>query len=156
VIAGIGVDLCEIARIQAALTARHGARLRVRVFTAGERAYCEARRGAARFASYAARFAAKEATMKALGTGWGEGVSWTDVEVVCERGRAPALALHGGAAVAARARGCDRWRVSLSHTATTAVAVVVAERVTTSAPRRAARRPDGEAGSEAPRPRARR
>ena len=86
-IAGIGVDVCEVDRIRRALEASHGARFRDRVFTDAEQAYCEGRRRG-RFESYAARFAAKEAAMKVLGTGWGRGVGWRDVEVARERGAA--------------------------------------------------------------------
>ena len=125
-IVGIGIDLCEVARMRRALKGPAGARFGARVFTAAERAYCEGRR-ATRFESYAARFAAKEAAMKALGTGWARGVRWRDVEVVGARGAAPRLALHGRAAKLARGRGCTRWHVSLSHTAATAVAWVIAE-----------------------------
>ena len=78
-ILGFGVDVCEIARIRRALEGPAGDRFLARVFTEGERAYCEARRKT-RFASYAARFAAKEAAMKALGTGWGQGVGWREFE----------------------------------------------------------------------------
>src|SRR5436309_2347002 len=74
-IVGLGVDVCDVARIRRALEGRAGARFQARVFTAAEQAYCEARRRG-RFASYAARFAAKEAAMKALGTGWAQGVGW--------------------------------------------------------------------------------
>src|SRR5262249_56185686 len=80
-IAGLGVDVCEVARIQRALEAPTGERFRMRVFTPGEQAYCEARRRG-RFASYAARFAAKEAAMKALGTGWADGVAWRDFQLI--------------------------------------------------------------------------
>src|SRR5262245_62199815 len=97
-ILGVGVDVCDVDRIRRALEARTGARFRARVFTAGEQAYCEARRRG-RFESYAARFAAKEAAMKALGTGWAQGVGWHDVEVVRRQGEAPTLVLHGQAAV---------------------------------------------------------
>src|SRR5438094_771006 len=83
-IVGLGVDVCDVARIRRALEGRAGGRFQARVFTAAEQAYCEARRRG-RFASYAARFAAKEAAMKALGTGWAEGVGWRDFEVVRAR-----------------------------------------------------------------------
>lgn len=125
-IAAIGLDVCDVARMRRALAGPTGARFAARVFTDAERAYCEARR-AARVESYAARFAAKEAAMKALGTGWGRGVGWHDVEVVAVRGEAPALRLHGAATRHARARGIARWLVTLTHTATIAAACVVAE-----------------------------
>src|SRR5438094_1683369 len=87
-IVGLGVDVCDVARIRRALEGRAGGRFQARVFTAAEQAYCEARRRG-RFASYAARFAAKEAAMKALGTGWAQGVCWRDVEVVRSRVGSP-------------------------------------------------------------------
>ena len=126
-IGGIGIDVCEVARVRRALSGDTGARFRARVFTPDEQAYCE-RRVQARFESYAARFAAKEAAMKALGTGWGEGVGWRDVEVIAQDGGAPALRLHGEAARLARRKRLGRWHVSLTHTRTTAIAWVVAER----------------------------
>lgn len=150
-IAGLGIDVCDVARIRRALEAPSGARFRARVFTPGEQAYCEARKRA-RFESYAARFAAKEAAMKALGTGWGEGVVWHDVEVVRAGDGPPALRLHGAAAALARARRMDRWHVSLSHTAGVAIAWVVAETATRP---RAARRATA-AAKAPPRPTRRR
>jgi holo-[acyl-carrier protein] synthase len=126
VIAGIGIDLCDVARVRRALTRPSGARFRARVFTAGEQAYCEGR-GRARYESYAARFAAKEAAMKALGTGWGDGVGWLDVEVVRDAAGAPSLRVHGAAGRLARRRGIRRWHLTLSHTAAMAAAWVVAE-----------------------------
>jgi holo-[acyl-carrier protein] synthase len=156
VIVGIGVDLCEVARIREALEATTGPRFRARVFTEAEQAYCDARRKG-RFASYAARFAAKEAAMKALGTGWAEGVGWRDVEVVHVAGRRPVLALHGRAAELARAQRIGRWHVALSHTRDTAAASVVAEDGVTAAGRgRAVRRRVAAAGSGRRRPRGRR
>src|SRR5215831_439022 len=122
----IGVDICDVGRIRRALEASTGARFRARVFTVAEQAYCEAR-GRARFASYAARFAAKEAAMKALGTGWSAGVTWQDFEVVRGEGEPPRLVLHGRAAELARQRRMVRWLVALSHERTGAVASVVVE-----------------------------
>lgn len=127
-IAGTGVDLIEVERLQRALEKpRTGARLRARLFTVGEVAYCESRRRA-RFQSYAARFAAKEAAMKALGTGWNRNVGWRDIEVTRERGRAPQIRLSGKAADFARQRGITGLHLSLTHTATQAIAHVIAER----------------------------
>jgi holo-[acyl-carrier protein] synthase len=126
-IGGIGVDACELARMQRALAGPAGARFRARVFTAGEQAYCEAR-GRGRVESYAARFAAKEAAMKALGTGWGQGVGFLDVEVRRDGDDAPRLFLHGAAARLARRRRLGRWHVALTHTRSTAIAWVLAER----------------------------
>jgi len=125
-IAGIGIDVCEIARIRRALEGRTGARFRTRVFTEREQAFCEAR-GRGRVESYAARFAAKEAAMKALGTGWSDGVRWRDIEVVRMPRQAPVLALYGRAAALARARRIDRWLVALSHSRDSAIAWVLAE-----------------------------
>ncbi len=121
-----GVDLAEIARIEQALAASYGARLRDRVFTPGEQAYCEAR-GRSRAQSYAARFAAKEAVMKALGVGWGASASWREIEVTRERGGPPRVVLSGRAAATAERLGITRWSLSLSHAAGLAIAFVVAE-----------------------------
>jgi len=94
-IAGTGIDVIEVERIERALTRpATGERFRARVFTPGEIKYCESR-GLPRYQSYAARFAAKEATMKALGTGWNRNVGWSEIEVVRERGKAPTIALSG-------------------------------------------------------------
>jgi len=156
-ISGIGVDCCEVERMRRALAAPSGARFRERVFTGAEQAYCEARR-ATRCESYAARFAAKEAAMKVLGTGWSQGVTWLDVEVLGAAGAPPVLRLHGVAAAVARRLGIARWLVSLSHTASTAVAFVVAEggRVRAGGPSRVASPRGAATGSARPRPRARR
>ena len=154
-ILGVGVDVCDVERIRRALEASTGARFRDRVFTAAEQAYCEARRRG-RFASYAARFAAKEAGMKALGTGWGQGVGWRDFEVVRVAGEAPRLVLHGKAEELARRRGMRRWLLALSHTDASALASVVVEDVSgaDAAPTAA---PTGAAGgSTTRRPRGRR
>ena len=124
---GIGNDLAEVDRVQAALERpRTGQRFRDRVFTTGEQAYCE-RRGKAKYQSYAARFAAKEATMKALGRGWGRYVGWLDVEVVRQRGSRPEIVLHGKAKEYADSHGIQRLHVALTHTAALAEAQVMAE-----------------------------
>ncbi len=120
-IIGVGVDIIEVERIGAALErARTGTRFRERVFTAGEVAYCGRRRNAAE--SFAARFAAKEAVMKALGRAFG----WREIEVVRDDGP-PAIQLHGRAAAQAERVGIRRIHLSLSHTARLAIAYVVAE-----------------------------
>ena len=152
-ILGVGVDVCDVARIRRALEAETGARFRERVFTDGEQAYCEARRRG-RFASYAARFAAKEAAMKALGTGWAQGVGWQDFEVVRAAGEAPRLVLHRQAAALARRRGMTRWLLALAHTDANAVASVVVEdgRAVSEATGKASRRRRGAAARSAPRP----
>jgi len=126
-IVGVGVDVCEIARVERALAGRNGAHFRARVFTAGETAYCE-RRGRTAAQSYAATFAAKEAALKAFGTGWSEGLAWRHVEVVHDAGGAPGLALHGPARTLARRRGVVRTHLTLSHAGALAVALVVLER----------------------------
>ena len=125
---GTGVDLAEIDRIEQALAARHGARFRERVFTRGEQEYCESR-GRGRAQSYAARFAAKEAVMKALGVGWGRHAAWHEIEVVRARGSAPRVVLSGAAAATANRLGIARWSLSVTHAANLAVAFVVAEDV---------------------------
>lgn len=127
-IAGTGVDLIEVERVRQALERpATGARFRARVFTAREIAYCESRRRA-RYQSYAARFAAKEAAMKALGTGWSRWAGWHEIEVVRERGRAPQISLSGKAADLARRLKVAHLHLSLTHTAQQAIAHVIAER----------------------------
>ena len=126
-IVGIGVDIIEVERVERALT--HpvtGLRFRQRVFSEGEITYCESR-GRPRYQSYAARFAAKEAVMKALGTGWNRNVGWGEIEVVRERGHAPEITLHGKAAQFARRCGIGHCHLSISHTASLAIAYVMAE-----------------------------
>lgn len=123
-IVAIGIDLVEITRIEEVF-ARRGERFRDRVFTQGEIDYCERRAG--KFASYAARFAAKEAAMKALGTGWGEGVGWTDIEVVSAPNGAPALHLHRRALERLREIGAAKAHISLTHTGNLAMAEVLLE-----------------------------
>src|SRR2546428_14189163 len=118
-IVGVGVDIIEVARMAQALShPRTGARFEARVFTAGEIAYCRKRRAAVE--SFAARFAAKEATMKALGRGYlGGGIGWLQIEILRERGR-PTIVLSGRAREEADALGIKRLHLSLSHTATLA------------------------------------
>jgi holo-[acyl-carrier protein] synthase len=126
VIVAVGVDHAEVERIRRAVDhERWGQRFRRRVFTAGEIAYCESRKRYAE--SFAARFAAKEAVMKALGTGM-RGVSWQEIEVAREPNRAPRLRLSGRAAQHAAALGIDRWHLALTHTAELSTAFVVAEK----------------------------
>ena len=124
-IAGTGIDLCEVERIERAMAEPHGERFRERVFTAGEIAYAESK--ANKSERYAARFAAKEAGMKALGTGWGDGVSWQDLEVVNLVSGRPSLVLHGQAAEIAKSMGVRAISLSLTHTATQAMALVILE-----------------------------
>jgi len=127
-IVGTGVDVAEVARLRAALESpRTGARFRARVFTAAEQAYCEGR-GHGRYESYAARFAAKEATMKALARGWSADVGWLDIEVVRAPSGRPDIVLRGAAAAYGRRIGVGRLHLALTHTAEIAVAYVIAER----------------------------
>jgi holo-[acyl-carrier protein] synthase len=126
VVIGHGVDLIDVSRIERMLV-EHAERFRERVFTETERAYAEAG-GRRRAERYAARFAAKEAAFKALGTGWRSGIAWTDAEVVHGVDGAPVLRVHGALAEAAQARGVDRWLVTLTHTDTLAMASVLAGR----------------------------
>src|ERR1700742_2558092 len=121
---GVGTDLIEIERIEHSV-ARFGERFLERVFTPGEIAYCQAKKGSAE--SFAARFAAKEAAAKALGTGISRGVSWKEFEVTRERSGKPNLVLHGRAAELAAAMGVTRITLSLTHTRDMALAVVVME-----------------------------
>jgi len=123
-IIAIGVDLVEISRIEEVFT-RRGDRFRKRVFTEGEISYCERR--ASKLASYAARFAAKEAVMKALGTGWSEGVGWKDIEVVSSQTGAPTIQLHRNALERMREIGATRVLVSLTHSGELAIAQIVLE-----------------------------
>ena len=124
-ILGIGVDIIEVARIRAALeNPRTGARFRARVFTDEEVAYCRRRRN--EYESFAARFAGKEATMKALGCGFGQGIAWRDIGVTRGDG-APSVRLYGTAQKLAQTLGVRRLHLSLTHTAELAVAYVVAE-----------------------------
>jgi len=119
-----GIDIIEISRIEESF-ARQGVRFRNRVFTANEIAYCESI--AAKFASYAARFAAKEAAMKAIGTGWAEGVSWREIEVERSEKGAPRLVLTGRALERMHEIGARRAHISLSHSGNLAIAQVVLE-----------------------------
>jgi holo-[acyl-carrier protein] synthase len=123
-IIGTGVDIAEVPRIRASV-ARFGERFLRRIFTDGEIRYCESK--ASRFESYAARFAAKEAGMKALGTGWSRGVRWRDIEVVRPKGQRPTLQFHGRAAEIAARLGAANIALSLTHTADEALAHVILE-----------------------------
>jgi holo-[acyl-carrier protein] synthase len=121
-IIGHGIDLVEVSRI-AAMLEGHGARFVQRVFTPGE---AERGAGSRREAEHlAARFAVKEAALKALGTGWSGGVAWTDIEVVRLASGQPTLNVTGRAAELAAAQGVSEWRVSISHTGTHAMASVM-------------------------------
>lgn len=123
-IVGLGLDVAEIDRIEAAIT-RHGAPFLERVFTPREVAYCERHRH--RFERYAARFAVKEAAMKALGTGWTQGVAWRDIEVVREPSGKPTLQLSGVARKVADRLGVNTISVTITHSGNLALAQVIFE-----------------------------
>jgi holo-[acyl-carrier protein] synthase len=123
-IVGTGIDITEVPRIRAAIE-RHGERFLKRVFTDGEIQYCESK--ANRIERYAARFAAKEAGMKAIGTGWNHGVRWRDIEVARKPGGRPTLLLHGKAAEFAAKLGATNIALSLTHTEAEAMAQVILE-----------------------------
>jgi holo-[acyl-carrier protein] synthase len=123
-IIGTGVDLAEVPRIRASVE-RFGSRFTERVFTPAEISYAESK--ANRFERYAARFAAKEAGMKALGTGWRAGVRWRDLEVANVPGGRPTLRLHGVAQEIAARNGVKQISISLTHTAEYGLAYVIFE-----------------------------
>jgi len=124
VIVGTGIDLAEVPRIQASVE-RFGDRFVKRIFTEREIAYVE--RKANKYERYAARFAAKEAGMKAIGTGWRRGVRWQDFEVSNLRSGKPTLLLHGVAAEFAAKLGVKNVALSLTHTAQYGMAHVILE-----------------------------
>ena len=123
-ILGTGIDLAEVDRIQAAIE-RHGDRFLRRIYLPGELAYVAKK--ANRYERYAARFAAKEAGMKAIGTGWRRGVTWHDFEVANLPSGRPTLILHGQAAEFAARLGVKRVSLSLTHTAANGMAFVILE-----------------------------
>ena len=123
-ILGTGVDLAEVARIRASIE-RYGDRFIKRVFTEEEAAYAE--RKANKYERYAARFAAKEAGMKALGTGWSGGIKWKDLEVANLPSGRPTLVLHGVARAVADGLGVNTIHLSLTHTSEQALAWVLLE-----------------------------
>jgi holo-[acyl-carrier protein] synthase len=126
-VVSVGVDMVEVERIRRALEdPRIGRRFRDRVFTEKEIRYCEKKRRGS-YESYAGRFAAKEAVMKALGTGWGAKVRWLDIEVARARSGKPEILLHDKTAELAHQRGIQRWSLSISHTSQHGLAYVVAQ-----------------------------
>jgi holo-[acyl-carrier protein] synthase len=124
-IVSIGIDIIEVARIREVLL--RTPRFRERVFTAAEREYCDSR-GVVSAQHYAARFAAKEATFKALQTGWRGGISWQDVEIASHDSGAPYLILHGPVQELFKSSGATAAHLSLSHTSEHAIAQVVLEK----------------------------
>jgi holo-[acyl-carrier protein] synthase len=125
VIVSIGIDIISIARIHEAL--RRTPRFAERVYTRHEREYCESR-GSVAAQHYAARFAAKEAALKALKTGWRGGIRWQDVEIASDDSGAPFLIFHGEARKLLQESGATVTHLSLSHTNEHAIAQVVLER----------------------------
>lgn len=123
-IVGTGVDITAIARIEEALQ-KHGERFAKRVCTPAEIAYCEKFKNPAE--RFAARFAAKEAAFKALGTGWNDGIRWVDVEITHSPSGKPELILRGRAKEIARRLGVTRTAVSISHSGHYVVALVIFE-----------------------------
>ncbi|MGA9565570.1 MAG: holo-ACP synthase [Candidatus Korobacteraceae bacterium] len=123
-IVGTGIDIAEVDRV-AKTIARFGRRFTERVFTADEIDYCESK--ANKIERYAARFAAKEAAMKAIGTGWSRGVTWQSVEVRRLPGSRPTMAFHGRAGEFFSKLGAVRAHLSLTHTEQYAMAVVILE-----------------------------
>jgi len=124
VIVSIGIDIIEISRIQRLL--EKGDRFKNRIYTDRERKYCDRKKNSA--LNYAARFAAKEAFLKALGTGLSLGVSFKEVEVVNDEYGKPELNLYGKARALTEKKGGSHWHVSLSHLEGIAAAVVILEK----------------------------
>lgn len=123
-IVGTGVDLCEVDRIRESVE-RYGDRFLNRVYTPAEIAYCQ--RKANKYERFAARFAAKEAGMKAIGTGWRHGIRWRDFEVVNLPSGRPTLKLDGVARDVADRLGVKTVQLSLTHTASMSLAYVILE-----------------------------
>ena len=123
-IVGTGIDIAEVPRIRHSIE-RFGLRFLARIYTPGEMRYCDSK--ANRVERYAARFAAKEAAMKALGTGWNHGVRWVDCEVVRMPGGRPTIAFHGRAGEFAAKLGMKNAALSISHTEEQAIAQVILE-----------------------------
>ena len=124
-IISIGIDIIEVKRVREVLL--RTPRFAERVFTDAERAYCDSR-GAVAAQHYAARFAAKEAALKALQTGWRGGIGWQDVEIASQESGAPFLILHGPVQELFEKSGATAAHLSISHTSEHAIAQVVLER----------------------------
>jgi holo-[acyl-carrier protein] synthase len=126
-IIGHGIDLCGVARIRRML-ADHGERFLERTFTEAEVAYARRRKKGFE-ETLAGRFAAKEAVMKALGTGWGKGVEFRGIEILNEPSGKPYVVLHAATAKKARSLGVTAWHVTITHTEDLAIASAMAERL---------------------------
>ncbi|MDR3232704.1 MAG: holo-ACP synthase [Planctomycetaceae bacterium] len=125
----VGTDIIECERI-AAMLERHGEHFTRHVFTDNEIRYCEGRKTSVQH--FAGRWAAKEAVLKALGTGWISGISWKDAEIISEASGKPIVVLHGGAAEVARRLGIGKILISISHCKAYAVATAAAVKVSPS------------------------
>ena len=125
-IVSIGIDIVEVYRIRATLA--RTPRFTERVFTPDERAYCESK-GAAAVQSFAARFAAKEACLKALQTGWRGKITWHDIEILSNENSVPSLEIRGEAKKILENLGANRVHLSMSHTTDHAIAQVVFEKI---------------------------
>ena len=123
-IVGIGLDLAEVDRIEKAI-AKHGERFLNRIYTDSERRYCESKPN--KFERFAGRFAAKEAAMKAIGTGWKRGVAWREFEVMRSPSGQPMITYHGKAGEIAKQLGVKRALVTITHSKDYAIAQVVLE-----------------------------
>ena len=124
-IISIGVDIIEVRRVRE--TIERTPRFAERVFTPAERAYCESR-GAVAAQHYAARFAAKEAALKALQTGWSGGISWQDIEVSAKDSGAPIISFHGRTRELYEQSGATSAHLSIAHTTEHAIAEVILEK----------------------------
>ena len=120
---GVGIDLVEVDRFRTSLETG-GEKMLNKLFTAHEQASCNSRKDP--ILHYAARFAAKEAAMKALGTGWTKGVAFTDFEIESDGATTPTLRIKGQAATIAEEHGIENWSLSITHTEKTAGAIVIA------------------------------
>jgi holo-[acyl-carrier protein] synthase len=125
-ILGHGIDIVETDRIKR-LIGQHGAHFLDRVYTEAEQAYCNASKKRC-LEHYAGRFAAKEAVLKVLGTGWRGGIAWTDVEIVKDPSGQPQVKLTGECERIAKDLGISRWHVSISHIETHATASAIGMR----------------------------
>ncbi len=122
-VVGIGTDITEVARIER-MFAKHGDLFLKRVFTLAEQEYCSPRKAASQH--FAGRWAAKEAILKAIGTGWTKGIGWTEIEIITQPGGKPKVELHGRAAEVCRELGICEILVSISHVKETAIAFAIA------------------------------
>lgn len=129
-ILGLGTDIVAVHRI--ARVIKDNPRFIEKVFSSGEQQYCSSKASPAQ--SYAARFAAKEAFMKALGTGWDEGISWTQIEVINDAKGKPSIQLSGATQALAKNRGAELIHLSLSHEKDYAIATVILEKKNESCP----------------------